>query len=99
MEYDALQKLDELLNKIPVVTVPVTTTTNEPTRTVTFSETTKPPAEDQSNLNSQVAIPASRVQGSTPVPRVHIEIAPPRVQNAPIKMTKATIDKPILTNL
>jgi hypothetical protein len=99
IEYDALQKLDELLNKIPVATFPVTTTTNEPTRTVTFSETTKPPAEDQSNSNSQVVIPAPRVRESTPVPRVHIEIAPPRVQNAPTTMAKATIDKPIPTNI
>jgi hypothetical protein len=42
IEYDALQKMDELLIKILVSTVPVTTTI-EPLRTVTFSETTKPP--------------------------------------------------------
>jgi hypothetical protein len=99
IEYDALQKLDELLNKIPVVMVPITTTTNDPMKTVTFSGTTKPPAEDQSNSNSQVAIPAPRVQGATPVPRVHIDIAPSRIKHGPTTMAKATIDKPILTNI
>ncbi len=33
IEYDALQKLDELLNKIPVVTTHITTTTRKPLKT------------------------------------------------------------------
>jgi hypothetical protein len=42
IEYDTLQKLDELLNKIPVVTIPVTMTTDKPLKIVTFDPTTKP---------------------------------------------------------
>ena len=98
IEYDALQKLDELLNKIPVVTTHVTTTTRKPLKTVTFDPTTKPPAEIQPHSNSQVVMPAPRVQKAMPVPRVHIDIAPPRVQNGTMTMTKAIIDKSFPTN-
>ena len=98
IEYNALQKLDELLNKIPVVTTHVTMTTRKPLKTVTFDPTTKPPAEIQPHSNLQVVMPALRVQGAMPVPRVHIDIATPRVQNGPMTMAKAIIDKPIPTN-
>jgi hypothetical protein len=99
VEYEALQKLDELLNKIPV-----TPTTEETTRRVTFDPTTKPPAKQQSNPSLQSAVPTPRVlivtptprvQNATPAPRVQLETAKPRVQNTPTVIAKATINKPI----
>ncbi len=87
-----------MLNKIPVETIPVTTTTREPLKIVTFDPMTKPPAEIQPHSNLKVVMPAPRVQGTTPVPRVHNDIAPPRGQNGPMTMAKAFIDKPFPTN-
>ena len=65
VKYQALQKLDKLLNRIPA-----TPTTEETTRRVTFDPMSKPPAEQQTNPSLQIV---------TPTPR--IEIATPRVQN------------------
>ena len=83
VEYEALQKLDDLLNRIPT-----TTTREETARQVTFDPSSKPPAEQQPN-------PAPMVMNTTPAPRVQIAIPTPRVQNTSKTIAKATIDKPI----
>ena len=91
---DALQRLDEILNKIPAKPTPAPTQSKR----VTFEATTKPPQEQQPA--------APRVANETPTPRVINEIPTPRVTNAtPTQRmsttrqpkVKATIDKPILT--
>ena len=99
VEYEALQKLDDLLNRIPT-----TTTREETARQVTFDPSSKPPAEQQPNPSPQIATPTPRVRiatpapmvmNATPAPRVQIAIPTPRVQNTPKMIAKATIDKPI----
>ena len=100
VEYEALQKLDDLLNRIPT-----TTTREETTRRVTFDPTSKPPAEQiatptprvMPNLRGTIATSTPTVMNATPTPRVQIAIPTPRVQNTPKTIAKATIDKPIPT--
>ncbi len=110
MEHEALQKLDELMNKIPI---PQTTRTQSTTkRRVTFDPTTKPAAEMQqtptvcietSTPRVQEIMPPPRVQ-ETPTPRVQEIMPPPRVQegtpplrvhSTPQTITAATVDKPL----
>ena len=84
VKMEALQKLDELLNKIPT-----TMTTEQPIMqttmpsSVTFDPTLKPPQEE----------PTPRVQIATQTPRVQEATPTPRVQSTPPTLTKATIDK------
>ena len=99
IEYDALQKLDELLNKIPVVTTHVTMTTRKPLKTVTFDPMTKPPAEIQPHSNSQVVMPAPRVQKAMPVPRVHFDTAPPTVHEPLSRLIVALPRKDVMKTI
>ena len=83
MEYEALQKLDELMNKIPI---PQTTwTQSTTTQNVTFDSTTKPAAEMP---------PTPRVRIETPTPRTQEILPPPRVQGMPTPRTQAIIPLP-----
>ncbi len=111
MEHEALQKLDELINKIPI---PQTTQTQSTTiRRVTFDPTTKPAAEMQQPPRVRIEMPTPRVQEimppprvqEMPTPRVQKIIPPPRVQEntpplriqpTPQTITTATVDKPLL---
>lgn len=95
MEYEALQKLDELLNGIPIKPV-----TEETTRRVTFDATTKPPAEqqrDQSNPQVVMTTPNPRVHDVTPAPRVQDVIPAPRVRDGlpTPRVQTAIIEKPM----
>jgi hypothetical protein len=103
IEYEALQKFDELMNKIPTPpqSTPKQTTT---IRRVTFDPTTKPASETQPtprvrietpNPRVQETMPPPRVQENTPIPRVQDDTPPTRVQSTPPTITKATIDKRI----
>ena len=84
-EMDALQRIDELLNKIPAKP----TTSPERNKRVTFEANAKPPQELQPV--------APRVVNKTPTPRVAIETPTPRMSTTRQSKVKATIDKPILT--
>ena len=101
MEYDALQKLDELLNKIPFPQM--TRTQLVTTRRVTFDPTTRPAAIETPTPRVQEIMPPPRVQ-DTPTPTVQEIMPPPRVQNVtpplriqstPQTITAANIDKPL----
>ena len=82
VEYEALQRLDELINKIPTqpMQTPITTI-----RRVTFDPTSKPAATPP------------RVQDIIPPPRVQVQetMQVPRVQGVQPTIVKATIDKPV----
>ncbi len=66
MEIEALQKIDELLNKIPSPTVPDEATPPMTEKRVTFDQTSKPPKETQ---------PTPRVSNDKPTPRVTTPLA------------------------
>ena len=91
VEYEALQRLDELINKIPTqpMQTPITTI-----RRVTFDPTAKPAATPP---RVQDIIPPPRVQDIIPPPRVQLRetMQVPRVQGVQPTIVKATIDKPI----
>jgi hypothetical protein len=101
MEHEALQKLDELMNKIPI---PQSTRTQlATTRRVTFDPTTKPATEMQHTPRVHLGTPSPGVQ-ETPNPRVQVIIPSPRVQEStsPLRIhsthqtiTAATVDKPL----
>jgi hypothetical protein len=61
LEIEALQKIDELLNKIPSPTIPDEVTPPMTEKRVTFDQTSKPPKETQ---------PTPRVLKDKPTPRV-----------------------------
>jgi len=91
---DALQRLNEILNKIP--TKP--THAPEHTKRVTFEATAKPPQEQQPaapRVTSET--PNPRVANQIPTPRVANAMPTPRVSTTRQLKVKATIDKPILT--
>jgi hypothetical protein len=93
IEYKALQKLDELMNKILIPqtarTQPITT------RRVTFDPTAKPVAETQQTPRACIETPTPRVQETMPPPRVKEGTPTLRVQPTPPTITAATIDKPL----
>jgi hypothetical protein len=60
-QIEALQKIDELLNKVPLKTTSAQSKTTSDTRQITFNEMSKPPQETQ---------PAPRVTNDRPSPRV-----------------------------
>ena len=75
-EMDALQWIDELLNKIPAKPTPTPTQSKR----VTFEATAKPPQELQPTAPRVVSeMPTPRVVNKTPTPRVAIETPTPRV--------------------
>ena len=91
---DALQWIDELLNKIPAKPTPTPTQSKR----VTFEATAKPPQELQPTAPRVVSeMPTPRVVNKTPTPRVANETPTPRVSTTRQSKVKATIDKPILT--
>jgi hypothetical protein len=91
---DPLQRIDELLNKIPAKP----TTSLECNKRVTFEANAKPPQELQPAASRVVSeMPTPRVVNKTPTPRVTIETPTPRVSITRQSKVKATIDKPILT--
>jgi hypothetical protein len=74
-QIEALQKIDELLNKAPLKTMSVQSETTSDKRGVTFNETSKPPQETQ---------PAPRVTNDRPSPRVikpHTSITKATIDN------------------
>ena len=108
IEYEALQKFDELLNNIPLPQTPSTQPTPTPRR-VTFDVTATPEVEMPPIPRVRIETQTPRVHIETPIPRVQEpreqEIIPPprvqtvspnlRVQSSPPTITAATIDKPI----
>jgi hypothetical protein len=66
LEMEALQKIDELLNKIPSPTIPDEATPPTTEKRVTFDQTSKPPKEMQ---------PTPRVLNDQPTPRVTTPLA------------------------
>ncbi len=66
LEIEALQKIDELLNKIPSPTIPDEATPPTTEKRVTFDQTSKPPKETQ---------PTPRVLNNKPTPRVSTPLA------------------------
>jgi hypothetical protein len=66
LEIEALQKIDELLNKIPSLTIPDEATPPMTEKRVTFDQTSKPPKETQ---------PTPRVLNDKPTPRVTTPLA------------------------
>jgi len=93
-EMVALQRIDELLNKIPAKP----TTSPERNKRVTFEANAKPPQELKPAAPRVVSeMPTPRVVNKTPTPRVVIETPTPRVSITRQSKVKATIDKPILT--
>ena len=100
IEIKALQKLDELLNRIPtMMTTEQQSTQTTMARRVTFDPTSKPPKETQPTTRMQIEMPTPRVQIATPTPRVQVQdtTPTPRVQVTPPTIVKATIDKPLQT--
>ena len=93
IDYKALQKLDELMNKIPI---PQTTRTQSTTtRQVTFDPTVKPAAETQQTPRVHIDMPTPRVQETMPPPRVQEGMPTLRVQPTSPTITAATIDNPL----
>ncbi len=66
LEIEALQKIDELLNKIPSPTIPDEATPPTTEKRVTFDQTFKPPKKMQ---------PTPRVSNNKPTPRVFTPLA------------------------
>ncbi len=66
MEIEALQKIDELLNKIPSPTIPDEATPTTTEKRVTLDQTSKPPNKMQ---------PTPRVSNNKPTPRVFTPLA------------------------
>ena len=92
-EIDALQQINELLNNIPI-----TASTTERSRSVTFDATTKPPQETQlANPRVAEVTPTPRVPSETPNPKEPNEMPTPRMRTEKPNKVKATIDKPMLT--
>ena len=105
IKYEALQKFDELINKIP--TLQATPTQPTAIRRVTFDPTAKPASETQPTPRVRIETPTPRVQETTPSPRVQEVTTTPRaqevtptlrVQPQPPTTTAATIDKPLPYN-
>ena len=92
--FRSLQRLDEILNKIPAKPTPAPSQSKR----VTFEATTKPPQEQQPAA-SRVAneTPNPRVINKMPTPRVAYATPTPMVSTMRQPKVKATIDKPILT--
>jgi len=92
MEHEALQRLDKLINKIPI---PQSTRTQlATTRRVTFDPTTKPAAEMQQTPRVHLGTPSPRVQ-ETPIPRVQENSSPLRIHSTHHTITAATVVKPL----
>jgi hypothetical protein len=66
LEIEALQKIEELLNKIPSPTIPDEATPPMTEKRVTFDQTSKPPKETK---------PTPRVLNNKPTPRVTTPLA------------------------
>ncbi len=66
LEIEALQKIDELLNKLPSPTIPDEATPPMTEKRVTFDQISKPPKETQ---------PTPRVPNDKPTPRVTTPLA------------------------
>jgi len=112
IEYEALQKFDELLNNIPLPQTPSIQPT-QPIRRVTFDVTATPEVEMPPIPRVRFETQTPTVSIETPIPRVQEpreqEIIPPprvqtvspnlRVQPSPPTITAATIDKPIRKNV
>ena len=81
-QIEALQKIGELLNKVPFKTTSAQSKTTSDKRQVTFDETSKPPQETQ---------PAPRVTNNRPDPRVikpHTSITKATIDNPIHKKTQ-----------
>ncbi len=75
-EMEALQRLGEILNKIPTTSTPAPTQS----RRVMFEATTKPPQEHPPTAPRVTnETPTPRVVNETPIPRVAIVTPTPRV--------------------
>ncbi len=96
IEYEALQKFNKLMNKIPIPQpTPMQPTT---IRRVTFDPTAKPAPETPPTPRVSIETPAPRVQEVTPIARVQEATPTLRVQPTTPTITAATIDKPLQQN-
>jgi hypothetical protein len=84
IEYEALQRIDEILNNIPATEQQVPTITS---KQVTFDKMVSPPRELPS--------PKKLTNNLHPIPRVPNKIPTPRVKSPLPTITKAIVDKPI----
>jgi hypothetical protein len=84
VEYEALQKIDKILNNVPATDqqVPPMTSTQ-----VTFDNMAKPPRE--------IPSPNKRTNNQHPTPRVPNKIPTPRVKPPLPIVTRAIVNKPI----
>ncbi len=96
IEYEALNKIDELMNKIPI---PKPTPTQPTTiRRATFDPTAKPASETLPTPRVSIETPTPRVQETIPTPRVQEATPTLRVQPTPPTINAATIDMPLQQN-
>jgi hypothetical protein len=84
VEYEALQKIDKMLNNIPATEHQAPLMTS---KRVTFDKMAKPPRE--------IPSPNKVTNNQHPTSRVPNEIPTPRVKSPLPTITKAIIDKPI----
>jgi hypothetical protein len=86
-EYEALKRIDKILNNIPLTEQQVPPTK---LRQVTFDKKAKPPRETPS--------PIKVINNQHPTPRVPNKRPTSRVSSPLPTITKAIIDKPVLNN-
>jgi hypothetical protein len=84
VEYEALQRIDKILNNIPVTEQQVPPTK---TKQVTFDKMAKPPRE--------ILTPNKVTNNQHPTPKVPNKVPTPRVKSPLPIITKARINKPI----
>jgi hypothetical protein len=84
VEYEALQKIDEILNNIPAIEQQIPPMTS---KQVTFDKMATPPRE--------IPLPNELTNNQHPTPRVPNKIPTPRVKSPLSTITKAIVDKPI----
>jgi hypothetical protein len=84
VEYEALQRIDEILNNIPATEQQVPTITS---KQVIFDKMGKPPRE--------IPSPNKLSNNQCPTPRMPNKIPTPRVKSPLPTITKAIVDKPI----
>ncbi len=84
IEYEALQKIDKILNNIPATEQQVPTITS---KWVTFDKMAKPPRG--------IPSPNKLINNQHPTPRVPNKIPTPRVKSPLLTITKAMVGKPI----
>jgi hypothetical protein len=84
VEYEAWQRIDEILNNIPATEQQMLTITS---KRVTFDKMVKPPRE--------IPSPNELTNNQHPTPRVPNEVPTPRVKSPLPTITKAIVDKPI----